>query len=91
LRTTLTVASIVLLLAATAVAADRPPIKDRGDVATTDKDNLFIGAITAQGGACTNARSIARTVARSARCKSRGSCSAAFAPTPACSPRRARN
>jgi len=75
LRIALATASILLALAVGAAGAvDRPPIKDCGDVATIDKDNFFIGAITAQGGACTNARSIARTVARSARCKSRGSC-----------------
>jgi hypothetical protein len=57
-----------------AQAAPRPPIKDCGDVATLDKDNFFIGAITAQGGTCKNARAIASTVAKSASCKSKGSC-----------------
>lgn len=59
---------------AAAQAATRPPIKDCGDVATLDKDNFFIGAITAQGGTCKNARAIASSVAKSASCKSKGSC-----------------
>ena len=59
---------------AAAQAATRPPIKDCGDVATIDKDNVFIGAITAQGAACKNARAIASAVAKSPGCKSRGSC-----------------
>jgi hypothetical protein len=57
-----------------AQAAPRPPIKDCGDVATLDKDNFFIGAITAQGGTCKNARAIASKVAKSASCKSTGTC-----------------
>lgn len=73
--------TLALLVAAvapatTASAASRPPIKDCGDVATIDKDQVFIGAITAQGATCKNARAIARTVARSARCKRQGSCRA---------------
>jgi hypothetical protein len=59
---------------AAAQAATRPPIKDCGDVATIDKDHVFIGAITAQGAACKNARAIASAVAKSAGCKSKGSC-----------------
>jgi hypothetical protein len=59
---------------ATAHAASRPPIKDCGDVATLDRDNVFIGAITAQGGTCDNARAIAAKVAKSAGCRSKGSC-----------------
>jgi hypothetical protein len=74
-------ATLILLIAtvapaAAASAATRPPIKDCGDVATIDRDQVFIGAITAQGGTCTNARAMARTVARSARCKRQGSCRA---------------
>jgi hypothetical protein len=57
-------------------AAGRPPIKDCGDIATLDKDHVFIGAVTSQGGTCANARAIARTVARSAACKRKGSCRA---------------
>lgn len=68
-------ACVAALIPATAsAAAQRPPIKDCGDVATIDTDNVFIGAVTAQGGACSNARAIARTVARSAGCKRKGSC-----------------
>ena len=59
---------------AAAQAATRPPIKDCGDVATLDKDNVFIGAVTAQGAACKNARAIAAAVAKSPGCKSKGSC-----------------
>jgi hypothetical protein len=59
---------------AAAQAATRPPIKDCGDVATLDKDHVFIGAITAQGETCKNARAIASKVARSASCKRKGSC-----------------
>ena len=66
------VAALIPVTAAT--AARRPPIKDCGDVATIDKDHVFIGAVTAQGGACKNARAIASTVARSAACKRKGSC-----------------
>jgi hypothetical protein len=62
--------------AAASHAANRPPIKDCGDIATLDEDHVFIGAVTAQGGTCANARAIARTVARSAGCKRRGSCRA---------------
>jgi hypothetical protein len=69
-------AAIVLAVAVSAAvshAAARQPIKDCGDVATLD-DGAFIGAVTAQGGACKNARAIARAVARSAGCKSKRSC-----------------
>ncbi|MGH2942297.1 MAG: hypothetical protein ACRDLN_05960 [Solirubrobacteraceae bacterium] len=59
---------------AAAPAATRPPIKDCGDVATLDEDDIFIGAVTAQGAACRNARAIASRVARSAGCKRQGSC-----------------
>jgi hypothetical protein len=59
-----------LIPASASHAAARPPIKDCGDVATIDKDHVFIGAVTAQGAACT----IARTVARSASCRRKGSC-----------------
>lgn len=71
-----TVAIAVSAIAPTvaAQAATRAPIKDCGDVATIDRDNFFIGAITAQGGACKSARSLASTVAKSAGCKRQGSC-----------------
>jgi hypothetical protein len=78
-RTLIAAAAIcaaVLTPAAASRAADRPPIKDCGDVATLDKDHVFIGAVTAQGATCANARAIARTVARSAGCKRTGSCRA---------------
>jgi hypothetical protein len=77
LRTLIATAAIcvaALAAAATSHAADRPPIKDCGDVATIDRDHVFIGAVTAQGATCRNARAIARTVARSAGCKRKGSC-----------------
>jgi hypothetical protein len=76
-RTLLSTVAIALSAIAPAVAAQaatRAPIKDCGDVATIDKDNVFIGAITAQGGACKNARSIASKVAKSAGCKRQGHC-----------------
>jgi hypothetical protein len=76
-RSILITAAVALLALAPAAAAQTPkraPIKDCGDVATIDKDNFFIGAITAQGGACTNARAIASKVAKSAACKSKRSC-----------------
>ncbi len=77
-RRLLTFAAALALLAiapsAAAQAATRPPIKDCGDVATLDKDNFFIGAITAQGGACTNARAVASRTAKSASCKRKRSC-----------------
>jgi hypothetical protein len=76
-RTIVATAAICVAALAPATAsraAARPPIKDCGDVATLDKDQVFIGAVTAQGGTCTNARAIARTVARSASCKRKGSC-----------------
>lgn len=66
--------AVAVPLAAVAHAAPRQPIKDCGDVATLDDDGVFIGAVTAQGGACPNARAIARAVARSAGCKTRRSC-----------------
>jgi hypothetical protein len=78
-RTLLAAAAIcvaALAPAAASSAASRPPIKDCGDVATLDKDHVFIGAVTAQGATCANARAIARTVARSAGCKRNGSCPA---------------
>lgn len=69
-------AAAALALAPTAVAqtTKRAPIKDCGDVATLDAGGVFIGAITAQGGACTNARAIASKVAKSAGCRAKGSC-----------------
>jgi hypothetical protein len=67
-------AAAVAVAPAAAQAASRPPIKDCGDVATLDEDNVFIGAVTAQGGTCRNARAIASRVARSAGCKRQGSC-----------------
>jgi len=66
--------AVTLPVAAVSHAAARQPIKDCGDVATLDDGGVFIGAVTAQGGACTNARAIARAVARSAGCKSKRSC-----------------
>jgi hypothetical protein len=74
LLTAVTIAIAAIVCAAPAHGAARPPIKDCGDVATIDKDNVFNGAITAQGGSCKNARAVATVVARSAACKSRGSC-----------------
>ena len=77
-RRLLTIAALAAVSATTPVAAagaaTRAPIKDCGDVATLDDDGVFIGAITAQGGACTNARAIASKVAKSAGCKAKGSC-----------------
>jgi hypothetical protein len=76
-RTLLATAALAVALLAPAAlsqAAARPPIKDCGDVATIDRDHFFNGAITAQGGTCKNARGVARTVARSAGCKRKGSC-----------------
>jgi hypothetical protein len=78
-RSLIATAATAVVVAATtptapANAASRPPIKDCGDVATLDKDNVFIGAITAQGGTCKNARAIAAKVAKSSGCKSKGSC-----------------
>jgi hypothetical protein len=76
-RSLIATAAVALATVAPAVAAHaaaRAPIKDCGDVATIDEDNVFIGAITAQGGACTNARAIAARVARSPGCKATGSC-----------------
>lgn len=77
-RTLVTAASAVLAVApgAAAQAATRPPIKDCGDVATLDNDQFYIGAVTAQGGACKNARAIASRVAKSAGCRAKGSCRA---------------
>ena len=66
--------AVAVPTAAVAHAVARRPIEDCGDVATLDDDGVFIGAATAQGGACTNARAIAARVARSAGCKSRRSC-----------------
>ncbi len=60
--------------AATASAAARPPIKDCGDVLTLDQDSFFLGAVTAQGASCKSARLVARRVAASLRCQTRGSC-----------------
>lgn len=73
LKTTL-IALAVALPAAAPAATQRAPIKDCGDVATLDADGVFIGAVTAQGGACRNARAIASKVAKSAGCKRQGSC-----------------
>lgn len=67
-------ASAALVPAAAAQEATRQPIKDCGDVSTLDDGSFFLGAITAQGGMCRNARTVAAQVARSAGCKSRGSC-----------------
>jgi hypothetical protein len=77
-RTLIATAAIcaALVPGAASHAADRRPIKDCGDVATIDRDHVFIGAVTAQGATCKNARAIARTVARSADCKRKGSCRA---------------
>ena len=74
LLATAAAAAVAIAPAAAAQAAARPPIKDCGDVATLDADNVFIGAVTAQGGTCRNARAIASGVARSAGCKRQGSC-----------------
>jgi hypothetical protein len=74
LATAAAVVAAVACAPASAHAATRPPIKDCGDVATIDKDHVFIGAITAQGETCKIARAIASKVARSATCKSKGSC-----------------
>jgi hypothetical protein len=74
LLATVAIALAAVASAPAAQAATRPPIKDCGDVATIDKDNVFIGAITAQGETCKLARAIASKVARSASCKSKGSC-----------------
>jgi hypothetical protein len=87
-----TVAAIVLLAiapSAAAQAATRPPIKDCGDVATIDGDQFFIGAVTAQGTTCTNARAIARTSRAPSAASVRAP--AVRERTPACSPRRARS
>lgn len=77
-RSILTTTLIALLAlaptAATAQTTKRAAIKDCGDVSTLDDGGFFLGAITAQGGACTNARAIASKVARSAGCKAKGSC-----------------
>ncbi len=76
-RTILSTAAIAvaaLVPGAVAQGATRAPIKDCGDVATLDKDGFFNGAITAQGGSCKNARAVATAVAKSAGCKSTGSC-----------------
>jgi hypothetical protein len=77
-RSRLCAAAIALAVAAPAAAvahaAARQPIKDCGDVSTLDDGGVFIGAVTAQGGACKNARAIAASVARSAGCKRKRSC-----------------
>ncbi|MDP2711082.1 MAG: hypothetical protein Q8O56_07670 [Solirubrobacteraceae bacterium] len=76
-RTLITAALIALLAfapSAVAQTTQRAPIKDCGDVATLDDDGFSIGAVTAQRGACKNARAIASKVAKSAGCKSKGSC-----------------
>lgn len=60
-----------------AVAADataRTPIIDCGDVETLEAGGSFLGAITAQGGTCKNARAVAQQVGKSASCKRTGSC-----------------
>jgi len=46
---TLIVLIATVARAAAASAAARPPIEDCGDFATIDRDQVFIGAITAQG------------------------------------------
>jgi hypothetical protein len=77
-RRLLTIAALAAVSVTTPVAAagaaTRAPIKDCGDVSTLDDGGFFLGAVTAQRTACTNARAIARTVARSAGCKRQGSC-----------------
>jgi hypothetical protein len=53
-RSFITAAAIaVATIAPTAAAraASRAPIKDCGDVATLDEDDVFIGAVTGQGSA----------------------------------------
>ena len=72
--TTLAIALLALAPMAAAQSAKRAPIKDCGDVSTLDRGGFFLGAITAQGGACRNARAVASRVARSAGCKRQGSC-----------------
>lgn len=62
-------------IAAAPAAGARAPIKDCGDISTLDHGGFFLGAITAQRGACVNARAVARKVGASAGCKARGSCS----------------
>src|ERR1700712_1268424 len=78
LRTLLATAAVtvapVVPVAAAQAATTRAPIKDCGDVATIDRDHVFNGAITAQATSCKNARAVARAVAKSAGCKSKGSC-----------------
>jgi len=56
-----------------ASAATRHPIKDCGDVSTLDNGSFFLGAITAQGGSCDNARTIAKKVTKRAGSKTGGS------------------
>ena len=74
LVTTAACAASVIAPVGAAHAATRAPIKDCGDVATLDDDGAFIGAVTAQGAACTSARAIASIVAKSSGCKRQGSC-----------------
>jgi hypothetical protein len=76
IRTFMATAAIAVaaLAPAASQAATRPPIKDCGDIATLDEGGFFVGAVTAQGGSCKNARAIASKVAKSPGCKSKGSC-----------------
>ncbi len=82
-RTTLRTAGLSVLAASAqamggapgAAAASRPPIKDCGDVSTLDSAGFFLGAITAQGGSCVNARIIAKKVTKRTGCKAGSSCS----------------
>jgi|GEM_PF-3517042 len=75
LLTTLVLAVATTAPATVAQGATRAPIKDCGDISTLDgSSGAFVGAITAQGGTCKNARSITASVARSAGCKAKGFC-----------------
>jgi hypothetical protein len=69
-----TLAAVAIGPATAAQAATRPPIKDCGDVSTLDQGGFFLGAVTAHGGACTNARAVASRVARTTSCKTKGTC-----------------
>jgi hypothetical protein len=75
IRATIAVAIAILALPAVSQAAKRAPIKDCGDITTLDnRGGGFLGAITAQGGSCKNARAVAASTAKSAGCKSKGFC-----------------
>ena len=61
--------------ATVAQGATRQPIRDCGDVSTLDEGGFFIGAITAQGGVCTQrARGRLRRSRGPRAARSRGSC-----------------